>query len=325
MCHVPKGPSVESQLAYSESQWDIVLACFVLAAFSLLALFVYLLATRSEISPRYRPSGMAGAVIGLIAFLAYVLISASWIAGFDYNPADHTYHPSAAALQFRNSYRYIDWAVTVPLLAVEMAVVSTMVGQKANKTRSRWMLLAFLMIVTGFLGADTFNDDTGRLVWGLISSVLFVPLYVGLLKTGFRSARELGAPAGPHLRRATLMLSWTWGVYPIAYCVPFFFAQSSGWAVGTQLAFTIADIAAKVGYGMFIHATAKARSAIDVAHGESPHPEATYVDGLMVADAQPVLAADRISGEYGHPYAGVNGRQTVGSADNGTHDGAGVQ
>ncbi len=294
---------MESQLVFSESQWDIVLASFVLAAFSLLALFVYLLSTKSEISTRFRPSGVAGAIIGLVAFSAYLLLIVSWITGFDYDKTTHLYTPSDSALQFRNAYRYVDWAVTVPLLTVEMIVVSTLVGDKAKRTRTLWMSLAFLMIVTGFLGADTFNDNTGRLVWGLTSSILFVPLYVGLLRTGFRSARELGEPAGPHLRKAALMLSWTWGVYPLMYCVPFFFADSAEWAVGRQLAFTVADIAAKVGYGMFIHAAAKARTAIEVAEGNSPHPEDVYVDSVKVAGAQPVRTEERVAGAYGHPYA----------------------
>ncbi len=135
------------------------------------------------------------------------------------------------------------------------------------------MALSFLMIATGFLGADTFNSTGGRLLWGLISTALFIPLYIGVLKTGLSSAKELGEPAGPHIKKAVLMLSWTWGVYPIAYCVPFFFADSPGWAVGRQIAFTLADIAAKVGFGFLIHACAKARTAVDVAAAETPHPE----------------------------------------------------
>ncbi len=288
-------------LTYSQSQWDIVLASFVLAGFALFATFVYLTMTRKEISPKYRPSGSAGAIIGLVASMAYLLLTLSWITGFDFDKASLTFTPSDSALQFRNGYRYVDWAITVPLLTFEMVVVSTLRGQKANHTRLLLGALAFLMIATGFLGADTFNDTTGRLVWGLISTVLFIPLYVIVLRTAFRSAGELAEPAGPHLRRAGLMLSWTWGVYPIAYCIPFFFADSAGWAVGAQLAFTLTDIAAKVGYGFFIHATAKARTAVDVAAGEVPHPEAIYIDTVKVAEAQPVLVTERTVGEFGHP------------------------
>ena len=292
---------MESQLSYSESQWDLLLALFILAAFSLLALFVFLTQTRSEISPRYRPSAVAGAIIGLIASIAYVFITLSWLTGFDYRASDHAYLPSSSVLQFRNAYRYVDWAVTVPLLCLELIIVSTVAGLRAARMRATAITLAFVMIATGFLGEDTFNNDTGRLVWGLISTVAFIPLYVMLLRTGLRSAKELGEPAGPHLRRATLMLSWTWGVYPLAYCVPFFFATSPEWAVGRQVAFTLADIAAKVGFGYFIHAVAKARTAVDVAAGTTPHPEAIYQDSVKVAEAQPVSPAERHTGSYGHP------------------------
>lgn len=284
---------MESRLSYTQSQWDIVLACFVLAAFALIATFVYLLATKQEISARYRPSGVVGAIIGLIAFSAYSLLILSWITGFDYQSATQTYVPSGSALQFRNGYRYVDWAVTVPLLAIEMVIVSTLVGRRASRMRFVLAALAFLMIATGFLGADTFNSDLGRLVWGLISTAFFIPLYVLVLGVAFRSSRELTRSAALNLRRAGLMLAWTWGVYPLAYCVPFFFADSPGWAVGRQIAFTLADVAAKVGYGFFIHSVAKARTADDVAAGESPHPEPVYLNSLKAADAQPVLASAR--------------------------------
>ncbi len=280
---------MESHLSYSQGQWDLVLASFVMAAFALVAAFVYLLMTHRELSARYRPAGAAGALVTLVAFLAYLLLIVSWVVGFRFDPATSTYVASDHALQFRNSYRYVDWSVTVPLLTIELVVVSTVVGRAARNLRGLLVVLAWLMIVTGFLGADTFDSTTGRLVWGLISTVVFIPLYFLVLKTAFTSAKELGEPAGPPLRSAGLLLALTWGVYPLAYCVPFFFADSAGWAVGRQLGFTLADIAAKVGFGFFIHAVAKARTGIDVAAGQDPHPDPVYVNGERRADAQPII------------------------------------
>lgn len=258
---------MESQLTYTREQWDLVLASFVLATFALLSTFVYLLATRKELSPRYRPSGTTGAVIAMVAGIAYIFLIIAWCSGFDYMRETDTFVPSGSVLQFREAYRYMDWAVTVPLLCLELLVVSTVSGLRAKRTRFVWMSLAFLMIVTGFLGADTFDSPAGMMLWGLVSTAFFVPLYVSLLRTGLRSARELGEPAGPHLRGATLMLSWTWGVYPLAYLVPLLFPGSADWAVARQVAETIADIAAKVGFGFLVHSAAKARTAVDLAEG----------------------------------------------------------
>ncbi|SEP78300.1 bacteriorhodopsin [Microlunatus flavus] len=292
---------MESRLTYTEAQWDVVLAGFVLAFFLLLGLSVYLLASRRELSARYRPSSDAGAVIGLVACLSYVLLVAAWVSGFDYDPERATFSPSSSTLQFRNSYRYVDWMMTVPLLTLELLAVTTLTGLRARRTRATWMALGFLMILTGYLGAAVYEGRLGHLVWGLVSTAFFVPLYVGLLRTGLREARRLGEPAGEHLRGATLMLSWTWGVYPLAYCVPFFFADSTRWAVGRQLAFDVADVCAKVAFGLYVHSCAKARTAVDVARGESAHPEPVYVSTEKVAEAQPVLPGDRSVGAYGHP------------------------
>lgn len=279
---------MESHLTYTEAQWDVVLGGFVLAFFALLGTSVYLLVTRKELSARYRPSSDTGAVICLVASLSYVLLVAAWISGFTFDPERLTFSPSSSTLQFRNSYRYVDWMMTVPLLTVELLAVTTLAGRRATRTRAVWMALGFLMILTGYLGAAVWSGRLGHLVWGLVSTVVFVPLYVGLLRTGLRSARELGGEAGSHLRSATLMLAWTWGVYPLAYLVPFFAADSARWAVGRQLAFDVADVYAKVGFGFYVHACAKARTARDVAERETPHPEPVYVNTEKRADAVPV-------------------------------------
>lgn len=285
---------MESTLTFSQAQWDTVLASFVMAAFALFAAFVYLLSTKNDVSAKYRPSGVAGATVTIVAFLAYLMLIASWITGFDFNAVTSTFTPSGSSLQFRNGYRYVDWAITVPILTMELAIISTLVGAKARSMRQLWIPLAFVMVVTGFIGDDVFDGTTGRLVWGLISTAAFMPLYFLLLKVGFSSATALHPSAGQHVRRATLLLALTWGVYPLAYLVPFFFETSTNWAVGRQVAFTIADIAAKVGFGFFIHFAAKARTALDVASGEAPHPDGVYIDGEKAADAQPVPVGSRV-------------------------------
>lgn len=275
---------MESHLTYSRSEWDLVLAVFVMAAFALLGGFVYLISTKSEISARYRASGLAGAVVCLVAFSAYLLLTISWLTGFRFDAATGMFSPSDRVLQFRNAYRYVDWSVTVPLLCVEVVMVSKLAGAAARKLLGLLIPLAWLMIVTGFFGADTFDSNLGRLVWGLISTAFFIPLYLLLLRTTFRSARDLGTGAGAQLKRAGLVLALTWGVYPVAYCVPFFFADSPGWAVGRQIAFTLADIAAKVGFGLLIHATAKHRTAEDVTDGTSPATEPVFATGDRLTD-----------------------------------------
>ena len=274
-------------LTYTQPQWDLVLGGLVLAFLALAATSVYLLATRGELSTRYRPSSDVGAVICLVAALSYVLLVVAWITGFAFDPATSTYSPSSAALQFRNTYRYVDWTVSVPLLTAELLVVTTLVGRRASRTRALWMVLAVVMIVTGYVGEAFYGaSTTGLVVWGLVSTAAFVPLYVSLLRTGLRSARELGGPAGANLRRATLMLSWTWGVYPLAYCVPLL-TGGAGWAVGRQLAFDVADVCAKVAFGVLVHSCAKERTAHDLRAGLTTHPEPVHADGELLADPRP--------------------------------------
>lgn len=46
---------MESALTYTQGQWDLVLASFVLAAFALIATFVYLISSRGDVSAATDP------------------------------------------------------------------------------------------------------------------------------------------------------------------------------------------------------------------------------------------------------------------------------
>lgn len=115
------------------------------------------------------------ALICGVAFLSYLIINVSWVTGFEL--VDGSYVPQDNPLQFRNGYRYLDWSVTVPLLAVELLAVLTLVGRRACNVRALLMASAFAMIVTGYLGAEIFGsagNDGQRILWGLISTGFYV-------------------------------------------------------------------------------------------------------------------------------------------------------
>lgn len=44
---------------------------------------------------------------------------------------------------------------------------------------------------------------------------------------------------------------------------------------------------------------------MDVAQGESPHPEAIYINSEKMAEAQPVSPTARVRAAFGHPHDGV--------------------
>jgi bacteriorhodopsin len=264
--------------------YDLVQFAIAGAGFALFAYFAYSWTSRSEVGARYRPAALAGLCIAGVAMLSYVVLFVRWNTGFDLR--GDVYAPNAEARGVLYP-RYIDWAVTVPLLTAELLAVCSLAGAKARALRFSTMAAAFLMIVTGFLGSQVLAEgrDTGALVlWGCISTVFYLYLYVALIGTVRASLPTMGAEPRASLRNATIVLLGTFGVYPLVYAIPVFFDVTPAWLTGMQLAYSAADVLAKVGFGVLVHKVAKLRTAEDVAAGEETHPESVWVSQVKYSD-----------------------------------------
>ena len=65
------------------------------------------------------------------------------------------------------------------------------------------------------------------------------------------------------LRNTRLLLVGTWGFYPIAYMMPQIGISGASAEVALQVGYSIADVAAKCGYGLMIYAIARAKMAAE--------------------------------------------------------------
>ena len=275
-------PPWQSPLTFTEH--SLVYYGVVTAGLALLAMLVRTWATRGEVGGRYRPAIVASAVVVTVAFLSYALLLVKLEAG--YVQRGDVFVPTDQAV-WAWAARYMDWSVTVPLLVVELVVISTLRGAVLRRTRAIGVGAAFLMIATGYLGGvavDQGRSFTALLVWGLISSVFFVVLYVLILTTVLRSLPFLPAAARPTYRAAMVVLMATWFVYPVVFGLQGF-TSGGAWATAGQLLLCTADVIAKVGFGLLIHKVAKLRTAFDVEAGIDTHPETLWVDGDKQSDA----------------------------------------
>ncbi|CAL9334489.1 bacteriorhodopsin [Streptomyces sp. Tu 3180] len=290
-------------LIYTVGEYNMIRYSLAVAAFAMLAGFVYAISTRNDVSPRYRGAGIASALVHAVAFLAYLALSVDWRTS--YTLRDGLYVPVETSA-FDGGLRYADWSVTVPLLAVELLTVCAVAGKRLFTLRALAIASAFLMIVTGFLGAQVLDAGTRVLwlaVWAAVSTVFFLVLYAVLGKAVLDSVRELPSGTSTTLKRATIMLFSVFGAYPLIYLIQ----QSVGadsdlvaWAMVTQLGLCAADIVAKVGFGAMIHKVAKMRTAEDVRSGTETHPEEVWISSVKQADAWPPVAA-ALTGHSAHP------------------------
>jgi bacteriorhodopsin len=293
----PEDGGFSSTLTYSSGLYHLVEYSLGVAGFALAAGFAYSLMTKNEIGGKYRSAVHASALIQGVAALAYVALFLSWQASFVY--ADGRYVPAPDS-RFQAGLRYADWSVTVPLLTIELLAVCALAGAMMRRSRFIVVASAFLMIITGFLGAQVFADGTSSTwlnVWGLISTVFFVVLYVVLGRAVWSSRASMSSEAFVSLRNATILLFSVFGAYPLLYIVQVIVNPGMApstlvfWAVVVQVGFSFADVLAKVGFGSLIHKVAKLRTAEDINAGEESHPEQVWVSHVKEADAWPPQVA----------------------------------
>ena len=79
-----------------------------------------------------------------------------------------------------------------------------------------------------------------------------------------RSLDRQPAAVRQTVSRMRILLLATWGVYPIAYIIPLYFSHAGADAwVSKQVGYSIADILAKVLYGLLIYKIARLKSFSD--------------------------------------------------------------
>ncbi|MEJ2863571.1 bacteriorhodopsin [Actinomycetospora flava] len=323
----PENGGFSSVVSYTPGMYHLVEYSLGVAGLALFAGCVYSLMTRAEIGGKYRSAIHASALIQGIAFLAYVALFLSWHTGFVYSQGMYVPAPDA---RFSPGLRYADWSVTVPLLMVELLSVCALAGAALRRARFIAMASAFLMIITGFLGAQVFADGTSTTwlnVWGLISTVFFIVLYVVGARAILGARRQMSAEAWKPLMHSGVVLGAFFGAYPLLYLIQVYVspdlspATLAVWAVVVQVGFSFSDIAAKCGFGALVHKVAKVRTAEDVNAREESHPEQVWVSHVKQADAWPpqiaALSSTGVLDSLTGAPAGTAGQAVDGQTGNG--------
>lgn len=247
------------------AQFSLVSNMFSFTLASMLAGFVFFILARSEVGAKYRKALIMSALVVGIAAYHYYRISTSWADAFVLE--NGMYVPSGEP--FNDAYRYVDWVLTVPLLVAELVAVMALSRAKTVSLSVRLGVAAALMVVLGYPGevADTM---AARAIWGAIATVPFVYIvYVLWTELGQAFDRQKES-VRVLLRNTRWLLLATWGFYPIVYLLPMLGITGASVAVGVQVGYSIADVAAKVGYGLMIFAIAVAKTEADKATEETP-------------------------------------------------------
>ena len=258
----------------SPFQYGVIsnLMSLTVAGMGAAAIFFFL--SRSQVAPAYRPALLISGLVVAIACYHYFRISQSFAGAFTLEGG--AYVPTGAG--FNDAYRYADWLLTVPLLVIELVAVLNLQKSVARSLMVRLGGAALIMIVLGYPG-EVATSVGGAVIWWILAMIPFGYI-VYTLYTEFKdSVDRQPEQVKPLVERARLLMVASWGFYPIAYLGGL--GASAAGETLLQVGYTMADLVAKVGLGVFIYFIARAKSAADgyVVESGSDTPE------LRVANA----------------------------------------
>lgn len=248
----------------TQSQFNTVYNVLSLTLAAQLFGAIFLLAVQPRVLARYRQALVISAIVCGIAAYHYFRIFESFKAAFvtDAQGGRGTYI-QAAGESFNEGYRYVDWLLTVPLLLTELIVVLALARKLQNSLLYRLIPASALMIALGYPG-EISGDNGIRNIFGLLSTIPFLYILYVLFVELTRSLDRQPAAVRATVSRMRILLLATWGVYPIAYILPLYFSDSGAGAwVAKQGGYSIADILAKVLYGLLIYKIARLKSFSD--------------------------------------------------------------
>ena len=240
-----------------------------LAVAAMLAGTLFFFFSRSQVGFKYRPALLVSALVTAIACYHYFRIFNSWVDAHHVMTGGKAYQLTDSS--FNDAYRYMDWILTVPLLLVELVAVLGLTKIESRGLLSKLAFAAFLMIALGYPGEIIKDNTPVRALWGFLSTNPFVYIQVVLFKQLNDSISRQPETVAPLIRGARLLIFASWGFYPLAYMIPMIPNISlKSTELGVQVGYTIADIIAKVGLGVFIYFIAAAKTENDARGGQNP-------------------------------------------------------
>ena len=247
----------------SPGQFSLVYNMFSFTIATMAAAFVFFVMSQKNLAPKYRISMMVSALVVFIAGYHYWRIFNSWEAAYMLENSQYVF----SGEPFNDAYRYVDWLLTVPLLVVELVLVMDLPKGQSGKTAFKLGFAAALMIALGYPGevSETASLFGARGFWGLLSTLPFVYLLYVLFTELGDVIQKQSSETATLLRNARWLLLLTWGWYPIVYMIPMAYGgayptETPVTVVALQVGYTLADIAAKAGYGVLIYNIARQKS-----------------------------------------------------------------
>lgn len=232
------------------------------AAYCFLGNVFFSVLTNQSVAPEHRISRAYGGVIAIVAGVSYFLITRFYHGMLQ--DLSHLTSPEARTALIRHSYqaigqyRYMDWAVTTPLLLLKAASMLRIRYSEAAGAITLMLFADFFMVVTGYIGEQQLTAageiiTSGKLLWGAISTVGYVVAVVVLYGLYKKFAERGNDTERWGFKFIGITTVTTWGVYPLGYML----TMTSIDLNYIHIAFSLFDVFNKVGISVVAYLVGK--------------------------------------------------------------------
>lgn len=260
--------NIENFLEFTNPAYQVMRHFFILTVAAFAAGFVYFLVSASSVSQKYRSSSYVSAIVMVSAAFAIYHLYTLLGSAFVFEPERGRWVPVAGDV-FSNGNRYVNWSIDVPMLLTQILIVLGVSQSYFWRQWRKFTVAGLLMIWTGYIGQfyESYRvspgvDPNPFWIWGAVSTVFYLYLYVVVAKIISDSKSTLSARAYGHMRMVWWILFFSWILYPVSYAIPALFPTAE-FVAARQVLYSIADITSKLIFGIVLARVALIRSAED--------------------------------------------------------------
>ena len=270
---------MENWFDYTPTQFQIVTHVLTLGFGAFAGAIVYFLLQVKKADPRFRTASILSCVICASAFLILGNQAIQWQRSFALIPELGLYRRIPEML-YSNGFRYMNWGLNVPLLAIALLIVlplngSTRRGNAMGQVATAGVSMVICSWVGSFFEQGNHAANVNITGW-YVSNALGWVFFAWVLWVIFRAVSEgiRNAPADVARLLKIIMglVVVTWTLYGVILAQPILWwsAESS---VVRQALFTLTDITSKAIYAVLLGQVAIKLSAHDPApdvYGRAP-------------------------------------------------------
>jgi len=245
--------NMENCVQYTPMQFELVGHALVIGYAAQAAGFIYFAMTMNMTKGKnYRLSSIYGMIVMASAFLLLYNQWKAWEEGFALK--SNGLYSAVGFKLFSNGYRYLNWSIDVPLLLLQLVLVSGLdVGTGFNKNL-QVTLSGLIMIYLGYIGQfyENPDDNVNLIVFGVIGCIFYVIMLVIVLQCLSHAKANFKTDSAKFKMNLVFWIFVVfWSIYPISYFMPVLSYSAKG-VVWRQFVYTIADVVSKVIYGIIL-------------------------------------------------------------------------